>query len=70
MAVVSRYIYKGHPSAFDVIVFHDLNVPEPDARALHAAAFRRLWAFQTLPLAASERLARGSPWASAPSASR
>lgn len=60
LAVVPRHVYKAHPSAFDVIVFHDLNVPEPDARALHAAAFLRLWMFRTLPLAASERLARGA----------
>jgi hypothetical protein len=59
IAFVPRYLYENEPGAVDVMVFHRLNVPEPDARALHAAAFLRLWLFRALPLAASERLARG-----------
>jgi hypothetical protein len=60
LAVVGRHVYEDHPEAFDVTVFHDENVSEPDARALHAAAFSRLWVFQTLPMALNERLARGA----------
>jgi hypothetical protein len=60
LAVVPRYIYGSQPSAFDVVVLHDENVTEPDARALNAAAFLRLWVFRTLPLALVVRLDRGS----------
>ncbi len=56
---VPRYVYADHRAALDLTVFHDDNVEAADVRALHGAAFRRLWAFRVLPLALTERLARG-----------
>lgn len=56
---VPRYVYADHSASLDLAVFHDDNVKAADVRALHGAAFRRLWAFRVLPLALTERLARG-----------
>ena len=56
-----RYIYEEQPGGSRRHRSSiGLNVPEPDARALHAAAFLRLWLFQhARPWPLSERLARG-----------
>lgn len=60
LGLVPRFLYKLQPDAFDVVVFHDDNVPEGDRRAHHSASFLRLWLHRTLPVALTERLARGA----------
>jgi hypothetical protein len=59
VAFVPRFAYEKNASAFDLTVFHDQNVDEPDLPALHAAVFLRLWLFGTLPSALAEPLASG-----------
>lgn len=51
-------LYADHRRAFGVFVQHEENSRPEDRLALHAQLFRRLWAFQVMPLALAGRLAR------------
>ncbi len=60
LALVPVYIYAKSPSAVDSIVYHEESAPSVATSRLHAATFRQLWAYSTLPVAMIEPLARRS----------
>ncbi len=60
LAFVPSFAYGPNASAFDLTVLHDQNAREPDLAGLHAAVFKRLWLYSTLPSSVAWALARGS----------
>jgi sulfatase-like protein len=54
VAFLPRAIYALPVGGFDHVLFHDENVSVDNARALHAAVFRRLWFFSNAPLALTQ----------------